>query len=418
MMKLYDQRITILNGEIKLSVSIESDRIGHKELWFSTPEKYDKFLCKSRMDGFLVGMLFPAMQYGEDIHVSGCVSEKLLFNLNNNVIPLLKAFSPSSKIIKITASETNSSQFNGKGIGTSFSGGVDSFCTIYDYFEKENSPAFKINSLLFLNVGSHGYWGEADQLELARKKFLSRFEYLKKFSDEIGLDFISLDSNLHDFHPWGHQKTHTLTSASGVLILQKHFSKYYYSSSGVDYSDLLKNAPDYVEVDIGEYCDPILLPLLSTEDLEFLPIGCAYTRTEKINHILSYEPVQRYLNVCTSDNDDWKNCSTCSKCCRTLMTLNSLGKLEQFKNIFDIDKYKNKAERNYACLQVVHAKIDPFARGNVNLARQRGVKLPPYIYCYIVNAPTEFRRYVVQKIVKPLVPPSIWKCVKRFSKKS
>ena len=92
-MKIFNLKIIKDNSEVKLSVSVESEQLGLKELWFSTTEKYAHGLCGNRLDGFLIGMIFPAMQYGEDIHLEGCVSKKLLFNLNNYVIPLLMVFS-------------------------------------------------------------------------------------------------------------------------------------------------------------------------------------------------------------------------------------------------------------------------------------------------------------------------------------
>ena len=87
---------------IVASASVESKHYGSTDLWFSVPAKYEHYVCGDLMDGFVVGMLYPAMMYGEDIHVSGPVSERLLFNLNNYAIPLLCDFSSSLKKIKIT----------------------------------------------------------------------------------------------------------------------------------------------------------------------------------------------------------------------------------------------------------------------------------------------------------------------------
>lgn len=409
-MRIYDLQISQEKEDVKISVSIESGRLGFKELWFSTPKMYETCLCKSRMDGFLIGMLFPAMQYGEDIHVRGCISEKLLFNLNNYVVPLLLTFSPSCKHIKITADETSAERFDCNGVGTGFSGGVDSFCTIYDRLELESSPDYKINSLLFLNVGSHS-WGDQKDFESAKNKFQERYNYLRKFTDEVGIDFITLDSNLHAFHPWGHQKTHTLTSAAGVLMLQSYYSKYYYASSGLSYNDLLLNAIRYKDVSVGAYCDPILLPLLSTESLELIPDGTQYTRTEKMLHIIDYEPVRRYLNVCVSSDDSHENCSVCSKCCRTLMTLSSVGKLDQFSHLFDIEKYQKKAERRYICEQMLVSNKDPYARQSIELARQHGVKLPHLLFCHIYCKAYWARRYVV-KMLKAILPPAAINIIK------
>jgi hypothetical protein len=409
-MNIFNPQVTQSSETIKLSVFVESKKLGMKELWFSVPVEYGDYLCKERLDGFLVGMLFPAMQYGEDIHVIGCISEKLLFNLNNYVVPMVLAFSPSCKKIKISAEKTTFSQLGGRSVGSGFSGGIDSFSTIYDRFELEKSHVNRINSLTFLNVGSHG---DKDHIEFAARKFRERFRHLKKFTDEIGLDFIPVDSNLHAFHPWGHQKTHTLTSASGALVLQGRFSKYYYASPGIDYGDMLLYAMHYREKDIGAYCEPMLLPLLSTESLDFISDGYSYSRLSKTMRIADYEPVRKYLNVCVSDTEEFNNCSVCPKCCRTIMTLSSIGKLEDFRDVFDIDKYNNEAKLKFVCKQVLTKNTDPFARDNVRTAEVNGVKLPSYAFSLFVCMP-----WVLGEALKFYLPPSILHRVKRFIRKS
>ncbi len=387
-MKIFNLKTLTDNGKVRLSVSIDSEQLGSKELWFSTSEKYAYGLCETRLDGFLIGMIFPAMVYGENIHLEGCVSNKLLFNLNNYVIPLLMTFSPSAKRIEITATETSSEQFNSHGIGTGFSGGIDSFCTIFDHYELERDPKYRINSLLFLNVGSNGQGYTKEELIVTRNKFYSRYNYLSKFPNEIDLDFIPLDSNLHFFHPWRHQLTHSLTSVSGALVMQNIYSKYFYASGGLSYLELFKFYEFLLNRDTA-LIDPILLPLLSTESLEFIPDGTQYNRLEKTLHIINYEPVRSYLNVCAGRQESHENCSVCSKCCRTLMTLSLIGKLDEFTHLFDIRKYKKKAELEYVCQQIVRQHKDPFAQAIVKFAKEKNIKLPSspagHVFVFLLN---------------------------------
>lgn len=411
-MKLYNLRLSRKNNISIISICVDSEILGEKELWFSTDQKYENAICSTQYDAFLVGLLYPAMKYGEDIHINGSVSKKLLFNTNNYVIPLVKSFSPSCKTIKVIAENTINFNLGGSGVGTGFSGGVDSFCTIYDHYELEKDPDYKINSFLFLNVGSHGL-GDKIKVE---EKFNKRFNYLKQFPDEIGIDFIPLNSNLHYFHPWGHQKTHTLTSASGVLILQGLYKRYYYASSGVDYDDMLKNAYKYREFSIGEYCEPILLPLLSTESCEFISDGVQYTRVEKTLRVLNYEPVKRYLNVCISGDDTHLNCSVCNKCCRTLMTLNLIGKIDEFKHLFDINKYRKVAEKKYIRKQVLKQNKDPYAKDNINLAKANNVRLPNKLFCIIVTLPSLVRKVMIT-IIKRILPETAINKIKNLNRK-
>ena len=390
-MKIYNLKTIKSDNTVRLSVSIDSEKLGCKELWFSTSEKFAHGLCETRLDGFLVGVIFPAMQYGENIHVEGCVSAKLLFNLNHYVVPILMAFFSSCKRIEITATETNSEQFDCSGVGTGFSGGVDSFCTVFDHYELVQDPNYKINSFLFLNVGSNGRGRTEEELLFAGKKFYRRYDYLRKFPNELGLDFIPLDSNLHSFHPWGHQLTHSLTSVSGALVMQNIYRKYFYASSGLSYLELFKFYEFLLNRDTA-LIDPILLPLLSTESIDFISDGAQYSRVEKILRVVDYEPVRRYLNVCVHYGESYENCSVCSKCCRTLMTLNLIGKLDEFAHLFDIRKYKKKAELEYVCQQVVRQNKDPFAKAVVKLAKEKGIKLPSPVISYFLVSLFNFAR--------------------------
>ena len=414
-MRISNLKKTVKESDLEISVLIESKNIGYERLWFSIPQDFKNSLSSHRMDGFLVGMLYPAMFYGEDIHVQGCVSEKLLININKYVIPLIKSFSPNCNPIKVTADEISNTQFDCNGIGTGFSAGVDSFSTIYDRYELENSLDYKINTFLFLNVGSHGWGKSAEMQAVARHKFNTRFAYLKQYPDSLGIDFIPVDSNLHTFHPWGHQRTHTLTSVAGVLILQARFRRYYYASSGVDYKEMLRNAYKYQDIDIGEYCDPILLPLLSTESLEFVSDGIQYTRVEKTLRISNYGAAREYLNVCIGDESTHVNCSICGKCCRTLMTLTSAGIVSEFSHLFDIRKYQKQAARQYIAKQVLQKNNDPFAKDNLELARFNGVKLPNHLTSLLIvnwhSLNYNYLRFIIPAC-KKIIPKKIKEFIK------
>ena len=154
------------------------------------------------------------------------------------------------------------------------------------------------------------------------------------------MDFISLDSNLHSFHPWGHQLTHSLTTISAVLVMQNMYRKYFYASGGLSYLELYKYHELLLKRDTA-LIDPMLLPLLSTESLNFISDGAQYTRVEKTLRIVDYEPVKRYLNVCVHDRESHENCSVCGKCCRTLMTLIQLVSLKSSLNYLILGNIRN-----------------------------------------------------------------------------
>ncbi len=407
-MKIYNLQCKNTDDLVTISVTVESDKLETKELWFSTSQNFSNHICRTRMDAFVVGLLYPAMQIGEDIYVDGVVSKKLLFNINNYIIPLLLSFSESAKKIKVSASKTTSNKINCNGIGTGFSGGVDSFSTIYNRFEKEIDSEMRINSLLFLNVGSHGFEQKSSQL-----KFKERYKYLESFPREMGLEFAPLDSNLHQFHPWGHQETHTLTSISGVLVMQNYFSKYYYSSAGLNYGNIINDAYKYKGIDIGVFCDAILLPLLSTETTEFILDGAADTRTDKILDLANYNPTFKYLNVCVSGDDTHENCSVCPKCLRTLLTLDLSDNLEKYSNLFDIAKYKI-SKGHYLYLQVASKNKDSFAKDNIELARDNKIILPGFFISSLFFLTNYGLKSFLKKTIKTLSPKMFNKIKKHY----
>lgn len=399
--RLFNLRTENIDDEVKVSVTVESEALGIKELWFSTPKKYSANITDDRYDAFLVGMLLIAMKYGENIYVDGIVSNKLLFNINNHLVHLLNNFSPSYKVIEVTAASVTSVKYDGKGVGTGFSGGIDSFFTIYKHYELEKNQEYRINSLLFLNVGALGYFNE----ERVRERFFQRYNYLNRCAEEIGLDFIPVDSNIFIFYPKIFGTMHTLITASGILFMQKLYSKYYYASAGRPYRDVYKHYKLYLGKDISMF-DPILLSLLSTESIELILDAIQYTRVEKTLQLVNYQPVYKYLNVCLHNGDTYENCSTCKKCLRTMMTLDLIGKLKDFDQVFDIKKYKLKSGREYIYEQVLLQNKEPYAKYNIQLAKENNVRLPSKVWCSIACFPAFLKNQFIA-LAKPILPDTI-----------
>src|SRR5699024_5784357 len=122
-------------------------------------------------------------------------------------IPLINSYIETNNNIKVQITKSNSKKLmDSDGVGTGFSGGIDSFSTIFERYEKEDVENNKINTLVMLNVGSHGNKNP----DFVEKKFIERFNYLKLFPNEINVPFIPVNSNLSDFYDQ-HQQTHTLT---------------------------------------------------------------------------------------------------------------------------------------------------------------------------------------------------------------
>ena len=350
--------------------------------FYSVPEQHADLADTASSNCFLVGFLYPAMRFGEDIHVEGTVSARLLYNLNEYLIPFMAMCDSRLKAVKVTADATDDEGCRAaRAVGTGFSGGIDSFTTIYEHFERPAPVGFKLTHLFFFNVGAHGIpKDEAERLAIERK-FQARYEKLKPFPAEVGLPFVPVNSNIHLFHPWGHLETATLATTSAALFLQRGIRRYYLASAGHPYFHLwqylgMRRRPD----DIA-YLNPHLLPWLSTESLDFVDDGTFLDRSQKTVQIADYEPATRYLNVCSNHDTLDTNCSICPKCCRTLLTLELIGKVDAFRAVFDVDKYRREARRLYIAETLVNVDREMFFRHIVDLAEERGVNLRREVNC-------------------------------------
>ena len=374
-MKIGKPRVERVSSELRLCAEVSFQ--GRTEsCFYSVPDEYAGFADTESSNCFLVGMLYPAMRYGEDIHVEGTVSARLLYNLNEYLVPLMSICDNRLKKISITADATcDVACTHAKAVGTGFSGGIDSFATIYEHFARPTPAGFKLTHLFFFNVGAHGIPKKEGDLELISHQFRARYKKLKPFADEESLPFVTVDSNVHKFHPWGHLEVATFATISAVMFLQRGVRRYYLASSGHTYKQIWRFLGEDGRPDAIGRMNMMLLPWLSTESLDLVDDGNLYDRSRKTELIADYAPATKYLNVCYGHDTLDTNCSVCSKCSRTLLTLEILGKIDAFSGVFDIPKYRNEVRRRLIARTIVTEKQDLFAKHLMDLARERGVDL-------------------------------------------
>lgn len=363
--------------ECRIICDIDCSFAHSKQLWFSVPEEFGDWLTDDVYDAFMVAMLYPAMYYNESIEIDGCVSEKLFYNLTQYVQSVVKAYRPEMFLIDIQVKGFENAVTTQRKVGTAFSAGIDAFTTFYDHYEVEKNPNYKISSLFFFNLGSHGSG------EDARKKFLTRYNYLKPFADRFSMPFVPLDSNLFSLYlSYWELDAGVFCRATGALVFEKVLSKYLIGSD-MAYVENMDSQLDKVTFGLAAFSEYYLHPMLSTETLEIITDGAQYTRVQKTERIIDYAPAKDYLNVCVSPIPSAKNCSRCGKCQRTLFTLDALGKLQEYEKVFDLDEWKKDRYR-YKCRLIKAYKKDIYAKDNVDLAKSRGEKFPSKIWAYLV----------------------------------
>lgn len=333
---------------------------GERSFWFSVDREFEDFIQTS-CDAPLIALLIPAMASGEDIQIRGKVSERLYHSLSNSVQILLRRVIPSLHQISIHPEELSTQDQRAEGVAAGFSGGIDSFSLLDDYYLDEQIPAGnKLTHLLFNNVGSNGNGARAEKL------FLERYARVKPLADRLNLPFIKVNSNVNDFYNnhLDHEQTHTIRNASVAHLLQNGISRWMYAS-----------AYSFDQIFVGKtrslaHTDPILLPLLSTEVLDCVSVGSEYTRIEKTLQVAEIPESYTTLNVCVKNA---ANCSLCTKCLRTLLTMEIAGVLDRYSSVFDLDIYRQHRDLYIGkLLQNEH----PFAQEIIHFAKEKNFPLP------------------------------------------
>lgn len=380
---------------VKLISKIKSDKEDFC-LWFKVETKYDKYLIYEKYDAFVLAILPYAIKKELDIVVEGRISEKLYYQLNSYLIPLLCS-NFNKKIIKLEANIDNKNYNIENAVGTGISCGVDSLYTIQNHCNRKESD-YNLTHLTFFNAGASGEYGGED----ARKLFFSRMKFAKKFAEENKFEFVWVDTNMNEFLMMNHEKTHTFRSLACVLILQKLFSKYYYSS-GLDF-----NQTRIDEYDTACY-DILNMQCCSTEDITFYSTGMETNRIGKVKAIAEYKPSYNSLNVCVKED---YNCGECEKCKRTLLELDALGKLDLFKEVFDIDKFRKNINKNFLFLLKKRKEKNEFYIESYNEYKKRNINIP--IYLKIISCIPTLRG--VKIFVKNILPSKLLKKIHRNKK--
>ncbi len=328
-MKLNKLKISPINKElIEFSCAVDN-----KKMFAKFSIDYKSYLFET-YDSFLINILPMAMVKGEDIYIDGSISRKLLFNIENYLLDILYIMIPHAKKIKITAKKLldyNLSDHTLKDriISSPLSCGIDSLFTLEKYYfqekEKKNKISFVINSF----SGAHA------DLDIYKNRLINIKQYVQKTS----LNILEVETNFASFNKINHRLSHIFRNLSVPLIFQKLIKRYLYPSTFSYLNTLLKKDMETCQF------DPVILPLISTELIDFVSDGAERSRVSKTEIISKNKLSQIHLDVCT--NSDYMksknkkiNCSYCSKCLRTMLALESHDCLNEFENVFNIKKYK------------------------------------------------------------------------------
>ena len=190
--------------------------------------------------------------------------------------------------------------------------------------------------------------------------------------------------------------THTVRNAVPALLMQKGISKFLYASGYP--SDKTRCQPWH---DMA-VLDPVVLPLLGTENLECISSGGQHTRVDKTAFVSRMEVSRESLDVCVcpQDADGSINCSRCWKCLRTALTLSILGKLDDYRRVFDVDVYR-RFEKLY--LIEVLSSEDWFSVEIADFIKRTKFRVPRAVRVLSIVTPRHSSSRMSRRLIPALV---------------
>jgi len=296
--------------------------------WYEVDRQYKDFLCHEKNDAFVTALLYYCMVHSIDIYSLGDVSAMLLYQLNEIYIPALSNGVNEFNHIYIHANSNDCVLDSDGNVGTGYSGGVDSIYTILKNQEAEKN--MKITCLTFFKNGFGGNSLYANELNEKRSQRFS------KTVSEMGYPYIEVRTNIRYFMFF--DPVTSLLTLAAALSIQKYIKHYLYSSSYL-FSDFKFTPTECF------FYDLLTVQCFSTENITFYSIGSDVERMAKLDYIKDFPIAQRNLDVCW---DDLGNCMDiyCGKCFRTQLGLYVLGALEQFHEVFNVDLFLERIDRN------------------------------------------------------------------------
>ncbi len=283
-----------------------SAEVNGEPLWF---ESEDAPLSPSP-EAFANALLVPAMIQGTNLEFTDPLCNEWLENSNK----LMKIYNDwfDWEIISINSPKAEPSIIDrGNKIALCFSGGVDSFHSLFTY-PKEISYLVMV----------HGY-----DIALSDTKGADIvFNHIKGVADEIGLPAIKITTNYRHHGITGKKYRYSFEGALAAI-----------SNLITDINELVISS-DYSREALQNFnaCSHwMTAPLRSTKETNFTHYGDTFTRDEKLRQIAKKPLLKKHLRVCQENlkpsfhfSSDALNCGECDKCIRTIISLMQEGALE------------------------------------------------------------------------------------------
>lgn len=368
--------VSIHGDKARLSAVIEEDGL-KKTLWYEVDGCYADCLS-TRSDAFVVGLLYWAMLYNQDITCEAPLTTQLHYQLQQVLVPVLSSRSTHFKAISIHAPLTTEPMKTRGAVGTGCSCGIDSFDAIATHLNSP-WPQLKLTHIATFSVGHfYEHINNPETMNIVKASEVRAAIVAK----ELGLEIVHVRSNYNDEFPQVITYVTSFADMACVHALAGLFGTYFYASSGRD-----EIAFDHRESRTTDTYDIISLPNFSTPSLQLYVDGAVERRVRKIARVVKFPLAKKMLNVCCdellncghSDGIANRNCGVCTKCLRTLIDLDALGYLDDFSAVFNLDAYRNGNGRRLAIRHLLksHLMNSVFAEASWKILKSE-VRLSDY----------------------------------------
>lgn len=309
-MKLLESRIDGGPESVRLTGRIET-RDGPVELWFEYPAGLADFV-RNDADVFVPAMLPVAMLRGEPVEVEQPVSRELARNLDELQDVFATWYPREMRRVETRFSAVVAKTHEeAPATAAYFSAGVDSFYTALKRRYGAQTALPEITHLLYMR-GVEAPLSNDSRVTV---------DVMHRIAAELGYPMLAGATNLRDAFniDWGDYYCGAGLAAIGLSL-----------SQGIGHV-LIPSSSSYRPEDLYPWSThPLTDRLWSTEYCRIRQCGCEATRAEKIDRIVSRDPVAlQYLRVCTVNRGEFVNCGQCPKCVRTMITLAMLDRLGQ-----------------------------------------------------------------------------------------
>lgn len=325
------------NGNLsRVEYLIEEDQ-EKKLLYFEFEHQYIDGLTVDRGDGLLTMLFFYAMKRKHNLKFDMPISERLYYQITTYLIDGLHAENPKYEQIEVDAELTGEDykKHNNRVVGTGMSLGTDSLCTFYTHnYKNKEIDGYKVNLFCFFNVGAFHYGdGRKYKEQNGKSVYEEHKKLVQQFADEVKIPLFVLSSNFAELFPEDHDMVDAMRNCGLVLMFQKMFDVYYYSSA-YPINDF------HLDPEKGsEYYEIFTLPNLSTNSVTFYSSNSTYDKLRKTIEISKFNLAHKYLNVCTVGIE---NCGQCAKCTRTMMMIDAANAIDDFSDVFNVSNYKKR----------------------------------------------------------------------------